>query len=773
MTLNDDQLAPQERTQFTGGSVAAAADFRPGQIIGNDYQVLAWIGAGGMGNVYRVQHTILQTEYALKTLSADKITDTAWRRFQNEAQAIGRMNHANIVAVYNLGLHEDRLPYYVMDLLKGQTLMDLIKADGPLEVEEAVKIFIEVCAGLGYAHAKGIVHRDIKPPNIVLIDKPISGGSRVKIVDFGIAKLTAMKDETIQRLTNVGEICGSPYYMSPEQCDGARVDARSDIYSFGCTLFEVLTGSPPYKGRNAMETMMLHQSAEIPSLSSTAGGKAFPDALERSICMMLAKEPLDRYQSMDDVSADLANILKGRRKAKTERPQAPIRQTQETRRPAKSDSQLRTSIAREGPAINVTLLALTAVLIVGAAAGGVIFCLKTSPNKSTVAPPPPLLTANGKSKLAPQKNFWPGDNEVASLTAPSATAGGTTFIAENEGKSEAPSSEALPPPDKTAMVSIVKDASGLDQFICNFPKTQSLGTLLLDSPIESATAKAIDCQGEQKIPTGHRLYFLPSLQCTDQPLYFQKFAPAPLYSIAMPPMAPNSSREFQSVMTQLQHLSGLKRLELQRCNTRADEVLRLLDQCDQVDELVLDANSIPAHKLIKSKIITRLKDLKYSCESNSINNVWNREKQHWFKGGHKGEWEKRDDKPGKDEDPAIPEISKVLDCLSHSENLQSLEIPKFSLLPPDFMLIGKIKNLRQLDLSKSNMFDVNVQLLTSLKHLAVFHVDDCLIGAEAIPFFKKMHSLKEIHMRSPSMSPEIVKLYKESLPGVKIDCQTN
>src|ERR1700733_9470795 len=227
MPSQDDHDDPQDKTQLTAGGTPIAGEFVAGDIVGGSYEVASFIGAGGMGNVYRVRHTIMQTEYALKTLSAEKVTEIAWRRFQNEAQAISRMNHPNVVAIYNLGFDQDRLPYYVMDLLAGKTLADIIREKGRLETNETLSMFIEVCAGIGYAHKKGIVHRDIKPPNIVLMDKPDPTGAGIKIVDFGIAKLSHTKDLANQKLTSVGEVCGSPFYMSPEQCAAGKIDARS------------------------------------------------------------------------------------------------------------------------------------------------------------------------------------------------------------------------------------------------------------------------------------------------------------------------------------------------------------------------------------------------------------------------------------------------------------------------------------------------------------------------------------------------------------------
>jgi serine/threonine protein kinase len=206
-----------------------------------------------MGHVYHVCHKVLNGEYAVKTLSGEEVNEVAWKRFQVEAQAIAMMHHPNVIGIYNYGLHDGVLPYYAMDLLKGTDLEKRIRSEGPLEISEAARIFVEVCAGVEYSHSKGIIHRDIKPGNIFLLETPGASGETVKVVDFGMVKLTHDKSQHIQSLTGVGIAVGSPHYMSPEQCMGLAVDARSDVYSLGCSLFETLTGAFPFRGRNVTE----------------------------------------------------------------------------------------------------------------------------------------------------------------------------------------------------------------------------------------------------------------------------------------------------------------------------------------------------------------------------------------------------------------------------------------------------------------------------------------------------------------------------------------
>ncbi len=285
--------------------------FAPGTIVGASYEVIELLGRGAMGMVYRVKHVTLSTEYALKILTDDKQDEVSVIRFQNEAQAIAKLNHPNIVAIYNFGVHEGSLPFYVMDLLAGEDLLDKIVFAGPMASEAALPLFIEACAGLSYAHRKGILHRDVKPANLLILEKPDVHGANLKVVDFGIVKFAEELKPEVQKLTAMGIVCGSPSYMSPEQAMGQKVDPRSDIYSLGCSLFEALTGKVPFRGRSASDTMMMHATIPAPTLAEKNPELVYSDDLENVVAKMMAKEPMYRYQSMDAVAQDLRNILAG------------------------------------------------------------------------------------------------------------------------------------------------------------------------------------------------------------------------------------------------------------------------------------------------------------------------------------------------------------------------------------------------------------------------------------------------------------------------------
>ena len=287
--------------------------FVQGQVLGGKYKVISLLGQGGMGTVYLVQQVFLNKYLALKTLNKVSVTDITLQRFQLEAKAASSLRHPNLVEVHDFGLLDDGQPYLVMDFIQGFSLSDLLKKSGPMSMEDATPIFAQACFGLLAAHEKGIVHRDIKPGNIMLLkNRSYDTDGSVKVVDFGIAKLTSHETGEIQSLTRTGDVFGSPLYMSPEQCSGGLVDHRSDIYSLGCVLFEMLTGTPPYVGQNALSTMRLHESGALASLKEASMGKQFPDALEHIVAKMLSKSPGQRYQNVGLVAHDMASVCKGR-----------------------------------------------------------------------------------------------------------------------------------------------------------------------------------------------------------------------------------------------------------------------------------------------------------------------------------------------------------------------------------------------------------------------------------------------------------------------------
>jgi serine/threonine protein kinase len=311
--LTDIESFDDSHTIVLGGRDANVATrvLKPGDLVGGSYELTELLGRGGMGLVFCARHNMIQQRYALKMLDPEQSDEISRRRFEIEGRAIALLDHPNIVKVYNMGLDAGEYPFYVMDLLDGIALSDYIMQKQRLSFQESLDVFSQIASGLGYAHSKGIVHRDVKPSNIVLLAQS-NGGQLVKIVDFGIAKVTSSAGFHSQAQTASGEVLGSPLYMSPEQSIGAPVDHRSDIYSLGCTLYEALCGQPPYRGPNAMATLMMHQNEAVPSILRALPEQQLPQSVDLLLAKMMAKRPENRYQSMEQFMHDLERIKQGK-----------------------------------------------------------------------------------------------------------------------------------------------------------------------------------------------------------------------------------------------------------------------------------------------------------------------------------------------------------------------------------------------------------------------------------------------------------------------------
>jgi serine/threonine-protein kinase len=259
------------------------------------YLIQSELGRGAMGVVYKATDTVLERVVAVKTVNMALERDGAERyeaRFYQEARAAGGLNHPNIVTVYDVGKAGD-VAYMAMEFIEGDELRTLIGEGRPLPVSQAVSIAAQVAEGLAYAHQHGVVHRDIKPANIM-----VTRASPVKITDFGIARMRASGD-----LTQTGMMLGSPKYMSPEQVIGKRADHRSDIFSLGVILYEMLTGSTPFNGDNV--TALMYQIVNFAPPAPSTTNAAIPELLDYIVAKMLAKALEERYQSADDLARDL------------------------------------------------------------------------------------------------------------------------------------------------------------------------------------------------------------------------------------------------------------------------------------------------------------------------------------------------------------------------------------------------------------------------------------------------------------------------------------
>ena len=313
-----------ETTNLQGDTSPASANGKKGKSsdwIGRrigKYEITGVLGVGGMGVVLRGHDSALERDVAIKLLPQELSEDSAaLSRFLTEAKSAGKLNHPNAITLYEIG-QEDEIHYQVMEIVSGGSVEDQLEKTGSYSAADATRMTIEACRGLAAAHRAGLIHRDIKPSNLLLTNE----GS-VKISDFGLAKLT--QSQSLQ-MTRVGQIIGTPYYMSPEQCQGQEVDARSDIYSLGATYYCLLTGKTPYADSDSVvQVMYSHCNSAPPNPRDIR--EAVPTACAKIIERAMAKNPSDRYASADEFRRDLEAVLAAVSGANINLPSQPLPQS--------------------------------------------------------------------------------------------------------------------------------------------------------------------------------------------------------------------------------------------------------------------------------------------------------------------------------------------------------------------------------------------------------------------------------------------------------------
>ncbi len=307
---NDSSLSTTSKSSIRIESEEAVSTLQIQKQVSNigPYELLELIGEGGMGLVYKVRHIGAGNILALKILRKELANDPVnVKRFQQELKTTGMLTHPNMVPVYDSGVTEDGAPFLVMEYIDGWNLSQILEQEGYLDLDRFFHLFTQVCDALIHAHDRRIIHRDLKPSNI-MVTAHDTGFESAKIVDFGIARVFQRATINGTKLTQMGDVLGSPVYMSPEQCLSQKLDERSDVYSLGVVMYEAISGAPPFPGDTAVEIIMGHLQEKPPSLTRIRPDFNIPGDLELLIYACLEKDPGIRPQKVKDVCEELRRI---------------------------------------------------------------------------------------------------------------------------------------------------------------------------------------------------------------------------------------------------------------------------------------------------------------------------------------------------------------------------------------------------------------------------------------------------------------------------------
>jgi eukaryotic-like serine/threonine-protein kinase len=389
--------------------IEAQGDAMLGETVAGRFTILSRLGSGSMGAVYRARQEAVGRDVALKIVHRERVYDPETKtRFEREARATSSLVSPNTVTVFDFGLADDGSLFLAMELLDGETLGQRLRRVRRLGVSDAVRIAREALRSLAEAHAKGIVHRDLKPDNLFLAREPHADGTRpvevCKVVDFGIAKVLREESKLDQLETQAGTVFGTPRYMSPEQAQGVPLDARSDLYSLGVILYQMLAGRPPFVDDDAVVVMARHIKDEPPTFMQIAPEASVPPAIERVVRRALAKSPELRQESAELFSAELEAALEQSGALASGLHASWVGPSSAGRAASASARRTRALVIVLGAAV---ALALTAV-------GVMLFKLEKS--ASRVAVPSASALAARPTILAPQASASDAGAESAAMT---------------------------------------------------------------------------------------------------------------------------------------------------------------------------------------------------------------------------------------------------------------------------------------------------------------------------------------------------------------------
>ncbi len=677
------------------------AQLKIGEIIDGSYRVLSKIADGGMGSVYKVEHVNLHHMRALKTL-ADK------GEIQQEALNISKLTHKSIIQVYDFGVTEYGAAYYVMDLVEGKTLQELMRQQGQLDIQEALAIFKDVAEGLAYAHSRQLVHRDIKPSNIMLeISNDDKKSKTVKIIDFGLAEKSGRSNVAAREIAARGgdfQPYGSPPYMSPEQFQEGIIDFRSDVYSFGCTLFEALTGVPPFISDSALVLSMKHLSELPPTLKQASMGRDFPADLEMIQARLLAKHRQDRYQDMRVVAEDLQGVLEslpqGQASKSISAPLAAQRFAADNKgSPGETlgDSQSITTTPLPQARLAKYTLWTCGVLLMATCAA------------LTIALTHSEKTKEPQAQAAADRSAGPWTKGQKSQPPSNPDMGNTSDNIE---------------PLKTPFSTIVIDAAGKKMRVFDFPTGVRLGRLV-DRAIPNHAGWA--AQGRVSVPADHELQFNPSAACCESPSYFRRFRPEDLCEINLT----QDDAVTSEALNYLDHLKLLTKLSLHETETD-NECLPIIDQFPKLDWLDVSNTNMTGDGLAKLKCLRQLHAIRFSQLLN---------------------------------------VSPLIAALKDSPNLTDMHADATQLTREDLKTIAALPNLKLLAISQTKMGLPGLEILSHAPSLQNLTILNSSFGPECIPVLKNFRALRRVKLSCTTWTQAQINLIKNQLPAVTVEAE--
>jgi serine/threonine protein kinase len=670
--------------QLAGGSGGATENIlEAGTVVDGKFQILSVLGQGGMGAVYRAFHLTLHKYLALKTFYSKDVDEQNWQRFLLEARLIARLQDPRIVNVFDYGHGVGGKPYYTMELLEGESLAERIVRKGKLPLSEALPIFAAVAEGLASAHAQGVIHRDLKPGNIFIVCDLVNSPDKiqgVKIVDFGIAKIAGVAgggeaDQVEQGLTEVGVIFGSPLYMSPEQASGLPVDARSDIYSFGCALFEALTGRPPFKRPNAIATILAHSNEVPPSLAQASPGTEYPEWLEILMSRLLAKRKEMRLKTCGEIPHIFS--YESKRTSLTHSPASAGGLAVNPARGPVDDIEGKPPIG----AGKIALIALVTVLFTGALFGGYFLFLRHAP---------PVVV--DKPITAP-----PTDDEEAAYKPLDLASTPREFFKGTKSNGK-----------QTVQ-------------LFDFGK-QDFGFFYVNNKV-----LPIRCFGQTTVPVGAHFCFWPNYLFVTNPELFERFAPGSIDRIRFDVDQEKSLSANPNTDSQqwgLRHLKAITRFDklcyLNICKTQIGRsCLSELNKLSALRELEISGSALTGPDLLKLKYLPEMTGLVAGHVEGILEFVRAKE----FASLHLASFSVKDCAFTDDDLKRVCQLKTLqflfIDLTQVTDNglrylqtlprLQSVSVSSPNLTPRSFVEFAKLKHLVKLDLSMEQASHAEIQ----------------------------------------------------------------